>query len=336
MIASSAAIKTNEENWPYISEADLESPMSQKSNSSSTNNKIGVLSLAVLTFYLVSGGAFGIEDVVRAGGPFYALLGFSLLFVWAIPEILISCELSTALPEASGSVAWVSAAFGDFWGFQKGWLSWLSGVADNALYPILFLDTLVALIEDDSVGEYLSTGFGRWTFIGTATIFLTYLNYRGLEVVGNTTIILSVFTMCPFVVFCCIGAFQVDPSRWLQRPPGGLDGIQWGMFLNTFFWNINYWESAASFSGDVTNPSVTFPRGMGLALALVFLFTFVPVLIGTGASSLPYSEWSDGYFAKLAADVAGPWLGIWMVLGGAVSNIGMFEAEMSTDSWQVQ
>jgi len=49
---------------------------------------------------ITSGGPFGIEDIVRAGGPFYALLGFSLLLVWAVPEALITAELSTAMPEA--------------------------------------------------------------------------------------------------------------------------------------------------------------------------------------------------------------------------------------------
>lgn len=77
--------------------------------------KIGLAPLVVLIFYSVSGGPFGIEDIVRAGGPFYALMGFSLLLVWAVPEALITAELSTAMPEASGSVAWVETAFGPFW-----------------------------------------------------------------------------------------------------------------------------------------------------------------------------------------------------------------------------
>lgn len=144
--------------------------------------KLGLWTFCVLAFYSVNGGAFGIEDIVRAGGPFYALCGFSLLLVWALPEALITAELSTTFPDSSGSVVWVQAAFGDFWAFQKGalpqrssfvcvlltvnmisraagtgWLSWLSGVSDNALYPILFLDCLLAFLkplsnqDDDSV-----------------------------------------------------------------------------------------------------------------------------------------------------------------------------------------
>ena len=50
---------------------------------------------------------------------------------------------TTLLYIISGSVAWVDRAFGPFWAFQKGWLGWLSGVSDNALYPILFLDCLI-------------------------------------------------------------------------------------------------------------------------------------------------------------------------------------------------
>lgn len=62
--------------------------------------------------------------------------------VWSVPEALITAELATAFPENSGYVAWVSAAFGPFWGFQEGWWSWLSGVADNSIYPVMLADNL--------------------------------------------------------------------------------------------------------------------------------------------------------------------------------------------------
>lgn len=65
--------------------------------------------LVLLIFYGVSGGPFGVEPVVAAGGPFVALAGFIVLpMVWSIPEALVTAELSTAFPEAAGCVAWVS------------------------------------------------------------------------------------------------------------------------------------------------------------------------------------------------------------------------------------
>ena len=301
--------------------------------------KIGLAPLVVLIFYSVSGGPFGIEDIVRAGGPFYALVGFSLLLVWAIPEALITAELSTAMPEASGSVAWVERAFGPFWAFQKGWLGWLSGVSDNALYPILFLDCLLQLIagasvEDDvNASKWYANNDYRWAFVITITLALTYLSYRGLDVVGNVAIVVCLFSLMPFVAFCIVGSRSIQPSRWLVAPPGGFWGVDWRLLLNTFFWNINFWESAASFSGDVENPGKNYPIGMGVAVIMVFVSCFVPVLIGTGISSASYTEWSDGYFIRLSFDTMGPWLGYWMMGAAAITNIGMFEAEMSSDAW---
>lgn len=75
----------------------------------------------VLIFYGVSGGPFGMEDAVAAGGPLLTLAGLVVLpIAWSIPEALVTAELSTAFPEASGFVAWVSTAFGPFWGFMEG------------------------------------------------------------------------------------------------------------------------------------------------------------------------------------------------------------------------
>jgi amino acid transporter len=75
--------------------------------------------------------------------------------------------------------------------------------------------------------------------------------------------------------------------------------------------------------------------GMGIAVILVFSSAFLPILIGTGASRAPYSEWTDGYFITLAREIVGPWLSYWLMLASALTNVGMFEAEMSSDSWQI-
>mmetsp|Transcript_25151 Transcript_25151/g.38931 ORF Transcript_25151/g.38931 Transcript_25151/m.38931 type:complete len:164 (+) Transcript_25151:129-620(+) len=70
-------------------------------------HSLGVAGLAILIFYGASGGPFGIEESVRAGGPALALAGFVLVpLVWSVPEALVTSELSAAFPESSGCVAW--------------------------------------------------------------------------------------------------------------------------------------------------------------------------------------------------------------------------------------
>lgn len=88
--------------------------------------------LAVLVFYNVSGGPFGIEPSIRAAGNFYAILGFIVFpFIWALPEALVTAELGAAFQDPSAGVAWVEEAFGETMGGLCGYLGWISGATDN-------------------------------------------------------------------------------------------------------------------------------------------------------------------------------------------------------------
>ena len=62
---------------------------------------------------------------------------------------------------------------------------------------------------------------------------------------------------------------------------------------------------------------------------------FVPLLIALGASDASQQEWVDGYLSVIATDIAGPWLGAWLVFAAGISNIGMFQAELSSDAFQL-
>jgi amino acid transporter len=89
------------------------------------------------------------------------------------------------------------------------------------------------------------------------------------------------------------------------------------------------WDSAASFAGEVEDPGRSFPLAMAMCVVLVIFSNVLPVLVGTGVEKNPdYSQWEDGYFAVAAQKIAGPWLGVWVVAAAAVSNVGLFEAEM--------
>lgn len=127
----------------------------------------------------------------------------------------------------------------------------MSGVTDNALYPILFLDCLVELIGPDEHGHpnvFAAHGgnpMARWSFILIVIAVLTYLNYRGLDIVGKLAMVICLLSLIPFVAFCVVGAAQVKPERWLRGPPEGIAGVNWSLLFNTFFWNINFWVRVA-------------------------------------------------------------------------------------------
>lgn len=312
------------------------------------DKKLGLLPLTILIFYSVSGGPFGVEESVRSAGSLCTLCGFLLApLVFSVQEAAMTAELAAAFPEASGGVAWVETAWGPRAGWMAGYLGIISGMTDNAIYPVLFLDYLTEVLKSsDASTNETDTEDGSlhpvWRFILLAgmSIVLAYINWRGLEVVGTMSILICCLSMSPFILMTIIGVFQCDPSRWLELPEpiddskSPLSGVLWRPFINNLFWNLNSFDAVSSIAADTEDPGRVFPRAMFWSVLLVVTGYFVPLLVALGATDAPSQAWEDGYLARVAEDIAGPWLGAWTVFAAAISNIALFLAEMSADSFQ--
>ncbi|WVZ10881.1 hypothetical protein V8G54_015411 [Vigna mungo] len=294
-----------------------------------SNPKLTLLPLIALIFYEVSGGPFGVEDSVRGGGgPLFALIGFFVFpLIWSIPEALVTAELATTFPQNGGYVIWISSAFGPFWGFQEGFWKWFSGVMDNALYPVLFLDYIKQSLP------LFDRFTARIPALLVITFSLTYFNYRGLHIVGFSAVLLALFSLFPFLIMALLSIPLIRPRRWLAVDFGK---VEWGRYFNSMFWNLNYWDKASTLAGEVENPSKTFPKALIGGLVLVVSSYLIPLLAGTGALESSPSEWADGYFAQVGMFIGGSWLKLWIQLAAAMSNLGLFQAEMSSDAFQLQ
>lgn len=239
----------------------------------------------------VSGGPVGVEGSVGAGGPLLAIAGFLIFpLLWSLPEALLTTELACAFPENSGCalisicitlaaphpsrrhaclifvslarryVAWVSAAFGNRIGFVEGTLSWLSGVADNSVYPLLFLEYL------NSMQSINLSATSQWLAATVLCMLLSYLNWRGLHIVGRTAVGLCLSSLLPFFVLVVLGTPKMDLSRFNQSfDQQSLKDVNWTYLLNVLFWNLNYWDSISTLAGEVNQPEKTFPPAVGYA-----------------------------------------------------------------------
>jgi hypothetical protein len=70
---------------------------------------------------------------------------------------------------------------------------------------------------------------------------------------------------------------------------------------------------------------------MVLAVAMVVFSYIIPLAVAIGATDVDQHEWVDGYLSHLTGEVVGPWLGAWTVFAAGISNIALFQAELSTD-----
>jgi amino acid transporter len=96
--------------------------------------------LIFLIFFEVAGGPYGAEPVVQAGGPLLALIGFFVFpFVWAVPESLVTAELSSAMPGNGGYVVWVDRAFGPFAGSLMGTWKYVCSAMPSAFLVLVVM-----------------------------------------------------------------------------------------------------------------------------------------------------------------------------------------------------
>src|SRR5271163_5185950 len=86
--------------------------------------KMRFLPLIAATYFMVSGGPYGIEDILGGAGFAKAIIILLVLpFLWCLPTALMIGELASAIPAEGGFYVWVRRAMGPFWGYQEGWLS---------------------------------------------------------------------------------------------------------------------------------------------------------------------------------------------------------------------
>ena len=105
--------------------------------------KLGLRALIATTFFVVSGGPYGLEEIVAGHGFGGALLLLIVVpFVWSLPITLMVGELTSALPSEGGYYAWARRALGPFWGVQTAWMALAMSLFDMAIYPMLVVTYL--------------------------------------------------------------------------------------------------------------------------------------------------------------------------------------------------
>jgi amino acid transporter len=282
---------------------------------SGSSGKLTLLSLAAATYFMVSGGPYGIEELVQDSGYKVALLVLFLTpLLWALPTGLMVGELSAAMPQEGGFYVWVRRALGPFWGFQEAWLSLVASIFDMAIYPSLFVAYLSRIFPAATAGH-------RGLAIAAGMVLLCLLwNLFGAKAVGDSSVAAGVLLLSPFLVLTVFALMhKVAVAPGLAVKGDFLAGVLLAM------WNFMGWDNAATVANEVENPQKTYPRVMLLTLAAIFLSYVIPLLAAWNAH-VPHEIWSNGSWASIAAIVAGPWLGVTLVAIATLAEFSSFNS----------
>ena len=287
--------------------------------------KLTLWPLVAATFFMVSGGTYGTEEIIHGAGYGHGILILLFLPVlWCLPTAFMIGELSSALPAEGGYYAWVRRGMGNFWGFQEAWLSLAASIFDMAIYPTLFVFYL----------KQMSPWFGTGNHGIYAGLFVVAtcaaLNLAGVRVVGLTSLWLFFLLSAPFALVVVLAPFKAGALAHAQTAPAATGlGLIGGVLVA--MWNYMGWDNASTIAQEVERPQRTYPRAMIAAVVLVALTYILPFLAVyfTGIPASIFGE--DGSWAAVAGVIGGKlmgfeWLRFLIVLGGMMSGFGMFNA----------
>lgn len=293
--------------------------------------RLGTAALAAAAFFIVSGGPYGLEEILQAHGYGRALaLLLALPLLWALPIALLVGELGSALPVNGGYYEWVRRGLGSFWGFQEAWLSMVYTVVDLALYPTLLAAYLAQLWP--AVGRTGETRAGWWIAVAMIAA-CTAWNAAGIRAVGFGSEIIGIVVLGPFVLMVAVAVARLpaggaerlaDALRAPAAAPGGA-AATWAAGLLLALWNYCGWDNASTFASEVREPQRAYPRVMLAGLALVTAAYVLPVL-AAASSGVPSSALGTGSWVVAARALGGAPLAALVVAGGAASAVAMFNA----------
>ncbi|HUJ33049.1 MAG TPA: APC family permease [Candidatus Acidoferrum sp.] len=281
--------------------------------------KLALWPLVAATFFMVSGGTYGTEDIIHGAGYGRGILILLLTpLLWSLPTAFMIGELSSAIPAEGGYYAWVRRAMGNFWGFQEAWLSLAASVFDMAIYPTLFVEYLKVLAPWFAVGHR-----GLIVMLGIVAVCAA-MNIAGIRVVALSSLWLFFLLSAPFAIIVLIAPFKIGAfSGGAVAPSGSTVGLLGGLLI--CMWNYMGWDNASTIAVEVERPHRTYPRAMLLAV-LVVSATYIVPFMAMWITGMPATAFQTGSWATFAGLMGGRWLRFALVLGGMMSGFGMFNA----------
>ena len=275
-------------------------------------------------FVIYCGGPYGIEEVVAQSGPTLAIFGLLFMAVfWGIPGVLQNSELISAIPMEGGVYQWYKKSWGDYWGFQLGWLEWLTWMFDAALYPTLLAEYFVIFIWPEAP---VSVSWG----LTLSMIWLTVIvNLRGVELVGPLFNVLTWLQIIPVILFVYygVGLIDLDVYTSLHLPPQ-TDLTTAVVFALIFgVWNFSGYSGLASAADEIDDIESNYPKALIVTLMLSVVVYVIPLMIGIAVNP-NWNLWSEAQLNLVALALGGTAFAWWFNLAAQTSNFGLINGEM--------
>jgi amino acid transporter len=250
----------------------------------------------------------------------YKLLGpFSLWapLLFAVPVfILVLCfaEAASHFTEPGGAYLYARTAFGDFVGFETGWMNWLARVTSLASLSNGFV--LALAIFSPGVKE----GAPRAMIITISILILAAIHFLGVKYGAASIYIFTLGKLVPLIGFIVIAlvAWRTNPLPGSLTLPAG--NVNWSEAALFMLFAYAGFENLGVPAGEYKNPRRDLPFALLIGILVI---AAIYVLVQLGAmSALPDLSQSDRPIASAATEIIGPIGGMIVTIGALLSMAG--------------
>jgi basic amino acid/polyamine antiporter, APA family len=268
--------------------------------------------------------ALSVNDVIGSGVylilPVAAAMLLGPASVWAILAagfavlLLVLCfaEASSLFDRQGGAIVYTRAAFGDFVGFEVGWMTWIARISSIAGLSVFFARAVGYLWAP------AKSGVGQWVTIILPLLVLTWINVRGVKSGARTAVVLAWGKVLPLVLFVAVGIFFVDWTRVFPVPTPERANFMKAALLVLFAYAG--FENTAAPAGEFRNPKRDVPFALIVQIGIVTAIYTTVQLVALG--TVPNLGSSPTPLADAAAMMMGPVGGLILTLGAVLSVLG--------------
>ena len=229
------------------------------------NNKLGLMSIILL----------GVNAIIGTGifllpGKAAALVGVNSLWVIVFDALLVMsialcfAEMGGMFNKNGGPYVYAKEAFGNFVGFEVGFMKWAIATIAWSAMAVGFATALGA------VWEPASTEMGKNIIATLIIVILGIMNIMGVKISKIINNIVTIGKLLPLIFFILVGIFYVKGVNFapMESVPD-MTQASFGAAALIIFYAFTGFESIAVAAEDMEKPERNVPKAIILVLTLV-------------------------------------------------------------------
>jgi basic amino acid/polyamine antiporter, APA family len=281
----------------------------------SLRRELGKWDLTALGVNQVIGGAvFSLPAVLAMHLGSWSWVGVGLVAMLAMAVALNFAEAGSRFDGTGGPYLYTRAAFGRFYSFEVGWMTWFVRVSSWASVVNVLVNAL---------GFYwpaIRTGSLRTGVISVVVLSIMALNVRGIRQSSFAVNLLTIGKLTPLVLFIAMGLFHVS---WAELAPSGslsFERVSTAALLLIFA--FGGYEVIPVPAGEARDPRKAVPFAMIMAIVIVAIVMTLAQVVTIGTLPGLATSKTDTPLADAALLFMGGWGALLMTIGASVSVAG--------------